>query len=257
MEGLVGRVLGHPLTKGLDLDSPETTELRRQIILSKPFLSAVYRDWYRAIIDRIPPGNGAVLEIGSGGGFFDVEERDVMTSEVFYVPGVDVVADAQLLPVAASALKAIVMTNVFHHLPDVPRFLSEAERALRPGGRIVMVEPWNTGWSRFVHDRFHDEPMFPDTPTWEFPTTGPLSGANAALAWVVVERDRVRLEERWRFKVAEAEPFMPFSYIVSGGVSLRSLQPGWMHGFWRAVDGWGPLRRRYSVFALIALDRVP
>lgn len=255
MEGLVGRVLSHPLTRGLDLDSPETTTLRREIVRKKPFLSSLYFDWYDQIAQALPTSPGGVLEIGAGGGFLSSVIPELLTSEVFYVPGIDLVADGQGLPIASSSLRAIVMTNVFHHLPDTPRFLSEAERVLRPGGRIIMVEPWNTSWSRFVHERFHDEPMRPDSRTWEFPTNGPLSGANAALAWIVVHRDRHRLEAEWELRVVKARPFMPFRYIVSGGVSLRSLQPGWMYPVWKWIDGLSFFRNRYSVFSFIVIER--
>lgn len=256
MEGVLGRVLEHPLTRGLDLDSPETTTLRREIILSKPFLRSIYEDWYRQIERRLPSGDGEILEIGAGGGFFESQVENAITTDVFYVPGIRAVADAQELPIASGSLKGITMTNVFHHIPDVARFLSEAERTLRPGGKIVMVEPWNTWWSRFVHERFHNEPMLPASPQWEFPTVGPLSGANAAQAWIVVLRDRQRLERGWKLRVREAAPFMPFRYIVSGGVSLRSLQPGWMYPIWKKLDSVRYLKSRFAVFSLIVIERI-
>jgi hypothetical protein len=97
--------------------------------------------------------------------------------------------------------------------------------------------------------------MIPDSPTWTFPTSGPLSGANAALAWVVVERDRPLLESKWRFRVSETEPFMPLRYVVSGGVSLRSLQPGWMYRLWDVLDRWPVLKNRQAVFAFVVIQR--
>ena len=257
MDGLLGRALSHPATRGLDLDAPETTSLRRQLILDKPFLKEVYLDWYRRIRERIPSGSGEVIEIGAGGGFLEQEIPGLVKTEIFWIPHLDLVADAQALPFADGSLKAITMTNVFHHLPDVARFLSEAERTLRVGGRVIMVEPWNTGWSRFVHEKFHDEPMLPETTAWEFPSSGPLSGANAALAWVVTERDRNRLEHDWGFRVTTAEPFMPLRYLASGGVSLRSLQPRWSYPLWERLDEIPVLKRRMSVFALIELEREP
>ena len=33
--------LTHPLTRGLDIDDPRTTELRRRVILEKPFLRLI------------------------------------------------------------------------------------------------------------------------------------------------------------------------------------------------------------------------
>lgn len=161
----------------------------------------------------------------------------------------------QEMPFDDASLRAILMTNVFHHIPNVARFLTEAERTLVPGGRIIMIEPWNTGWSRFVHRHFHAEPMLPDASEWEFPSSGPLSSANAALPWIVASRDRKRLESEWRLRVVEVLPFMPFRYLASGGVSLRSLQPMWTFNLWKAAER-GRVGRRMAVFALIVVGRV-
>jgi hypothetical protein len=40
---LVKRALAHPLTRTLDIDSPETTRLRRIVIEQKPFLKSIYK----------------------------------------------------------------------------------------------------------------------------------------------------------------------------------------------------------------------
>src|SRR5690242_11509894 len=68
---MLKNLLAHPLTRGIDLDDPKTTTLRREIIRSKPFLRRIYNEWYRWIADQIPTGAGGVLELGSGAGFFD------------------------------------------------------------------------------------------------------------------------------------------------------------------------------------------
>jgi SAM-dependent methyltransferase len=253
---VLGRWLAHPSTRGLDLDAPETTALRREIVRSKSFLHAVYDEWYRLIVDQLPPGEGTVLELGSGGGFLEEYIEGLVTSDVFPVPGVQVVIDGRGIPFADNALKAIVMTNVLHHIPDVSLFFSEAQRCLRLGGRVVMVEPWNTGWSRFVHKRLHVEPMISDHEDWSLPESGPLSGANAALPWIVTMRDRSRLDRDWpKLRVVHVVPFMPFRYLVSGGVSMRSLQPGWSFRAWSALERWLRVEQRMAVFALIVLER--
>jgi SAM-dependent methyltransferase len=252
---LVERLLGHPSTRGLDLDDPATTAIRRAVVRSKPFLTAVYREWYSLMIARLPGVSGSLLELGSGGGFLKERLPDVITSDVFPVPGLDRVVDAQEMPFDDASLRAILMTNVFHHIPNTPGFLTEAERTLVPGGRIIMVEPWNTGWSRFVHRHLHVEPMLPEASGWEFPSSGPLSSANAALPWIVASRDRKRLESEWRLRVVEVTPFMPFRYMASGGVSLRTLQPMWTFNLWKAAER-GTLGRRMAVFALVVVGRI-
>ena len=136
--GILTSWLAHPLTRGLSVDDPRTTLLRRRIIQEKAFLRRLYEEWYALILDRLPATH-EVLELGSGAGFLDQCLPGLITSEVFATPGVERVVDARQLPFAEHSLDAIVMTDVFHHIPDVQRFLHEAVRCLRPGGRIVMI----------------------------------------------------------------------------------------------------------------------
>src|SRR5437667_12122507 len=60
------RLLEHPLTVGLNLDDPKTTQLRKQIIASKPFLRAIYDEWYSKPKSESPGIPGAVPEMGTG-----------------------------------------------------------------------------------------------------------------------------------------------------------------------------------------------
>lgn len=229
--------LTHPLMKGLSLDDPETTYLRRQIIQKKTFLRRVYEEWYRALIKSIPEGNGNVLEIGSGAGFFKSFFPGVITSECFYLRDIDCVIDGGYLPFADGSLKAIVMTDVFHHLPKPRLFLAEAARCLCPGGVVAMVEPWRTLWSDFVYSKFHHEPFHPDAGEWEFESEGPLSGANGALPWIVFSRDRKQFESEFpQLQIRSIEPMMPLLYLLSGGISLISFQPGWTFNIWCFIE---------------------
>ena len=174
--------LAHPLTRRLDIDDPRTTHLRRQILREKGFLQQVYRVWYTSSAAELPHGQGGVLELGSGAGFLSDLVPNLITSEVFYCPHVRAVLNGMQMPFAAGALRAIVMINVLHHLPQPRRFFAEAARCVHPGGAIVMIEPWVTRWSRFVYTRLHHEPFCPEALEWESQTRGPLSGANGALA---------------------------------------------------------------------------
>jgi SAM-dependent methyltransferase len=248
----------HPLMKGRNLDAPETTYLRRQIIQEKIFLRRVYEEWYRALINSIPEGNGTVLEIGSGAGFFKNFSPYAITSECFYLHHLDCVIDGSFLPFADGSLKAIVMTDVFHHLPKPRLFLSEASRCLCIGGVVAMVEPWVTSWSRFVYSRFHHEPFQPDAQQWEFASEGPLSGANGALPWIVFSRDRKQFEsELPQLQIRSIEPMMPLLYLLSGGISLISLQPGWTFRIWRFLESLlARLMNHCAMFSKIILVKI-
>ena len=223
---LVKSMLAHPLTRGAGLDDPRTTALRRRIIQEKPFLRRVYREWYEMLAADLPGGEGRVLELGSGAGFFHEIVADAICSEIFLCPGIDAVLDGQRLPIADASLRAIVMTDVFHHLPRARDFFREATRTVRPGGVVAMIEPWVTGWSKLIYTKLHHEPFRPDAAEWEFPSTGPLSGANGALPWIVFHRDRATFEREFpQWHIERVDPIMPLRYLLSGGVSMRSLVP--------------------------------
>ena len=251
-------ILAHPLTRGRSIDDPVTTDLRRSIITSKPFLRAIYEDWYQSIVARIPDSTGAVLELGSGAGFFQQFVPDVITSEVFECAGVQLVADAQNLPFSEGELRAIVMTDVLHHIPNVAAFFREATRCLRSGGAVIMVEPWVSPWSNLIYTHLHHEPFEPEVEQWDFPAKGPLSDANGALPWIVFDRDRKRFEEEFpHLKIKEVRPMMPFRYLVSGGVSMRALMPGWTTPLWRTIErACEPQMKRLAMFSLISLRRM-
>lgn len=250
-------VLAHPLTRGLDIDDPATTDKRRRIIQQKKFLHKLYDEWYAIIQQALPSVPGPVVELGSGAGFLRERIPDLIRSEVFPNANLDIVLDGRKLPFADASLAAIVMTNVMHHIPEVSCFFSEAVRCLRPKGRLIMIEPWVTGWSSIVYRKIHHEPFDPEAGCWSFPSSGPLSGANGALPWIVFQRDRDRFGQQFpSFSVDRIQPLMPVSYLLSGGVSMRSLLPGAAYGLVRAIEGClRPFASRLGMFALIVLTQ--
>ena len=257
MLGALKNFLAHPLTRDLSIDDPRTTERRREIIRTNRFAWRIYDEWYRMVAARVPAGPGHVLELGSGAGFMAEYIPGVITSEVFSCPDIQVVADGCKLPFASGSLKAIAMVDVLHHIPDCHSFLREARRCLRAGGSIVMVEPWTSTWSRLIWGKLHHEPFVPDAADWSFPATGPLSGANGALPWILFVRDREKFTAQFpELKVKEILPFVPFRYLVSGGVSMRQLMPDTSYGLWNGIDSlFNRWPDHWAMFALIHLRK--
>ena len=256
MVGLLKQALAHPLTRGLSLDDPRTTALRRRIIEEKGFLRRLYEEWYSTLIRALPDTSGSVLELGSGGGFFRRVYPSVLCSEIFATPDIDVVCDAQRMPIAGDALRAIVVVDVLHHIPDPGRFFLEASRCVRNGGRILLIEPWHTSWSHLVYRNLHHEPFEP-TAGWTLAPGGPLSMSNQALPWIMLERDRERFQrEHPDWRIVTVRPFMPFAYLASGGVSMRSLVPGFCFALFRAIERLIPaVERKMGMFAFIVLEK--
>jgi len=251
------KYLSHPLTCGLNIDAQETTYLRKRIIREKAFLHRLYKDWYALLTTAVPDGTGQALELGSGGGFLREYIPDLITSDILAIPGVDQVVDAHALPFGTGELRAILMTNVLHHLQEPRRFFQEAARCVHEGGVVAMLEPWHTPWSRFIYQHFHHEPFDPTVAEWEIPPAGPLSGGNDAMPWVLFSRDRQRfLKEFPQWRIGTIQPLMPFRYLLSGGVGFRRLMPGWSYPSWRwleqRLDRW---RDWLAMFAHIVLVR--
>ena len=84
-----------------------------------------------------------------------------------------------------------------------------------------------------------------------------MSGANGALPWIVFQRDRTKFEGEFpKLEIRTVRPFMPFRYLVSGGVSMRPLMPEAMYPVWGAVEAaLAPWPRAWPMFALVHVAR--
>ena len=251
-------ILIHPLVRNLNIDSPETTIAHSRIINEKLFLKKIYKKWYGLILDSLPLNiSGPVIELGSGGGFLREFIPGLITSEIFHIPKVDVVLDGQSIPFNKSSLQGIVMVDVFHHIPHVKKFLTEVTRCMVPGGVIVMIEPWNTKWSRLVYKYLHHESFDPGSKEWEFTKGGPLSKANSALPWIVFDRDRNKFKQEFpEWEIQEIELHSPFCYLLSGGVSFRgSMHSCLFRMCQRIEDALNPWMHSWAMFAKVVLMR--
>jgi hypothetical protein len=257
MFSAVRELLAHPDTRGRSIDDAGTTELRKGIIRKNRFLWRIYDEWYRMVAASLPEGERPVVEFGSGAGFLSEYVPRLITTEVFHCRGTHAVADAGRMPFSKGSLRGIAMVDVLHHIPNVRTFFAEAQRCLCRGGVLAMVEPWNSPWSSLVYRNMHHEPFRPEAADWSFPSAGPLSGANGALPWIVFQRDRTVFECGFpALKIEQVRPFMPFRYMISGGVSMRQLMPEFLFPFWTGVEKClHPGRNLFGMFALIVLRK--
>jgi SAM-dependent methyltransferase len=234
------------------LDDPQVTVRRRGVLAVDGYLRSLYLCWYSAISGALPSCRGDVLELGSGGGFLKELLPQLRTSDVMPLPGIEMQVDAREIPFPDNSLRAIVGTNVLHHIPQIEKFLAEAERTLVDGGRLVFIEPWPTPLSRLVYRHLHHEP-FDEGRDWTISPGGPLTSANGALPWIVFERDRARLSQEFpALRVISRTTMMPLSYILSGGIERAWPLPSWLFRMIRlserAADSQG-------LFALIIIER--
>jgi len=243
---------------GFALDSPERTLYHREIILSKKFLRKLYEQWYAEFITEIKNlPNDTYIELGSGGGFLKELEPRVICTDILELPTNDLTFSALDMPFEDNSVGGIFMVDTMHHIPDMEKFLNEVKRVLALNGKMIMIEPVNSLWGRFIYKNFHHEP-FDTKGDWTIPSTGPLSGANQALPWIVFERDNAKFKEKFpNFKIEIIQYRNPLLYLVSGGVSYRQLLPDFMYPFVNMMDSVLPkISRQLSMFQLIKITKI-
>lgn len=222
-------VITEPTLRDLEVGSTAFFEAQKRMIREKPLIRRCYDLWYRRLLadaDSVPHSESLpIVELGSGSSYIKEIRPSVITSDI--TPGVaDMVIDGRTLPFRDGSVAALLLTHVFHHIPDVCSFFSEASRVLAPGGVISMVDCTHTPFARFFFGKIHPEPYDDRTTKWTFPSQGKMLDSNQALTWIVFERDARRFMDLYPEFAVEGKTYLPWlTYLLSGGVNLKSLVP--------------------------------
>ncbi len=215
------------------------TEIERNLRAwnSKPLLQDIYSGFYKKILELIDltlPGQ--IVELGSGIGNLKAHLPQVITTDLFPNPWLDMVCDAYKLPFPDASLSHLVLFDVFHHLRAPAAFLREARRTLAPSGRVILFEPY-ISWSSFpVYGLLHHEPV-----GWSRPID--LNDLSPASDYYAAQGNATRLFFRkeiqgWppQWITFHAKAFSSFHYLLSGGYSKPSLYPArWLQAL-RKLD---------------------
>lgn len=228
----------------------------RRVWRAKPALRAIYADAYRRIAAAAVPGRS--LEIGGGIGNLKDHLPDTVSVDIQFCPWLDAVADAHHLPFGDRRFENVVLFDVLHHLQWPGRFLAEAARVLKPGGRLLMVEPAITPLSypffRWLHHEPVDMAADPIDP-WpaDMVKTDPYE-SNQAIPTLLLGRHHQRLAAAApQFRVSEIAYFGFIAYPLSGGFRPWSAIPeSWVQPLLAIERRFEPLLGRLCGFRLFA-----
>ncbi len=195
--------------------------------LEKPALRAVYGDLHRRMAEASV--NGPSLEIGGGIGNLKAGNGDLLRMDIQRSPGVDIAADAHRLPFAMQTFSNIFLFDVLHHLQCPMVFFAEANRVLRPGGRIIMIEPGITPVSHLLFGMGHEEPVdmswVPDDDCELNPDKDPYE-SNQAIPTILFKRSPHLFDQaNTSFRVVSTKWLSLVAYPLTGGFKRWSLIP--------------------------------
>ena len=241
-------------------DLVATLREQEQAWEERSLVRRLYREWYRALVERLSDVDGVSVELGSGiGQLREVAGTRVVLTDVEQTPWSDEAVDALHLPYADESLANIVMLDVFHHLSDPARFLDEVERTLARGGRLLLIEPYCSPVSTPLYRGFHQErtdmsadPFAPDPEI-----AGAALDSNQALPTLAFFRRPAELHRRWStLRVVERKRFAFLLYPLSGGFTRRPLLPSPLYPVARLMErALSPVAPLLAFRCLVVLEK--
>lgn len=220
----------------------------------KPVLQAIYHDFYERMTKHCVPGT--TLEIGGGTGNLKEYLPSVISTDIIESPWLDCICDAQALPLTNNCISNIIGIDVLHHIERPMRFFNEALRVLRPGGRIILLDPAITPFSWLFYNFLHEEPVdLKADPLVDGPLTpnrGPFE-ANQAIPSLLFNKHKQKFITSFSsFKILEATHISLWCYPLSGGFKSWSLIPAFAaKSILKIEKMFEPFLGRYLGFRLI------
>ena len=134
--------------------------------MGKPLPSAdINRFAVTTFVERVAaelPGGAKILDAGAGEGRYRslFSEQDYVTVDLavgdpdWDYTNLDLVPNLSRLPFPEDTFDAVLSTQTLEHLSEPGRFLREASRVLRPGGRLFLTAPQCFRLHQEPHDYF-------------------------------------------------------------------------------------------------------
>jgi SAM-dependent methyltransferase len=236
----------------------------RQRWEQKPMLRHLYRDQYYTPLLKNRAAGPMTLEIGSGPGFLAEIEPDIWRTDILPNPWIHCAVDALSMPFASSMADNVIGLDVLHHFNYPVRALQEMARVLRPGGRLVLIEPWVTPLSWFIYNYFHQEDCDVSKQPWngesQYEEKKNAFDANQAIPYLLVTKGLSSVAEQIPdLRLIKKESFSSLTFLLSGGFKSFSLLPAPLYDILYGIERFTlPLWRQCAAFrVLLVWEKVP
>ncbi len=239
-------------------DVIEKALIQRERVRNTPFLRQLYREWYNQFTDEIaklPPG--IKIELGAGGGFFREVAPSVISADSLPYSTNDLTFLPTSLPFNTDSVSGIFMIDTFNGIPGTRAFLTEANRVLKPGGRIVMIEPASSAWGRRAN-RWFSKKTFDRSADWTCACTMASGKVNDAMAWIVFERDLAQFEREFPGLTLVSKTYhTPLRYFLGGSSRFNhGLVPQSFYSIFKNVDEWlSKWSPKMSMFMTVIVEK--
>lgn len=208
---------------------------------SKPLVQKIYHSFFEKITSQLSPlsetAQRRIVEIGSGMGMLKKQIPDLITTDIFPNPWIDITCSAYSLPFDGEAVSDLILIDVFHHLERPFAFLNEAFRVLAPGGRVILLEPFMSLTSFPVYEFLHPEPVGEASGiSLESEAPGdPGYYAAQGNATHIFFNKSIGLSN-CPLTVVCTHSWSCWNYLLSGGFSKPAMYPEFCHRWISAVD---------------------
>lgn len=128
-----------------------------------------------------------VLDLGSGN---DRRHPAMCNVDFLSYPEVDLVADAETLPLADESVGGLISVVMLEHVPNADAVLCELQRVLRPGAAFFLVVPFLQPFHAAPHDyaRWTRSGLTEIVGRYlRVDETGVYCGPSSALVWMLAE----------------------------------------------------------------------
>jgi SAM-dependent methyltransferase len=213
------------------LSSSNRIDAHYSNVINKKMLLEIFNEFHLLFINysnSFFAVEGSSIEVGAGSYPMNLSYKEIMSSDIVYGKNLNLVFDAHNMPFRNSSIRSIFFQNTFHHIENPNKFFLEANRVLKRGGGIIIIDPYYNFVSKVIYKLITRDELFDKgIVDWNQKMDGPMKGANQALSYIVFKRDKRKFEKKYpNLDIIYEKPLNNYlRYILSGGVNFIQLFP--------------------------------